>query len=337
MTEPRNIFPRVLHVLNKHLLTVIIVLLSGVSFANAEFVPQNFEARYVRQPPVIDGKLNDAAWSTAQVISDFFAYQSGGAPPAAKTTARIMWDERFLYVGFEMADADIRPASAIANETGRDSQVYLGDVIELFVRPDRKSPQYFEFEWSPNGRDVFDARFEHHRFGEPGTTWNTDIRWATTVDGTIDNFRDQDNGWTVEAAIPLDGIESVVADTEWTFTVARYDYFNLSSQTEQLMMSAIGDPDKPNAGFTSGFHSYELYDNLKFVRIPGPRAFELKDRRQWNGCDRSTPSREYGTTIAKSPTTSSALLRKASRHKTLKRLLRRTTHVLYRYTSTPRP
>lgn len=337
MTEPRNVFPRVLHVVNKRLLPVIILLLSGVSFSNAEFVPQNFEARHVRQPPVIDGKLNDATWSTAQVISDFFAYQSGGAPPAAKTTARIMWDERFLYVGFEMADADIRPASAIANQTGRDSQVYLGDVIELFIRPDRKSPQYFEFEWSPNGRDVFDARFEHRRFGEPGTTWNTDIRWATTVDGTIDNFRDQDNGWTVEAAIPLDGIESVVEGTEWTFTVARYDYFNPSSQTEQLMMSAIGDPDKPNAGFTSGFHSYELYDNLKFVRILGPRTFELEDRRRWNGCDRPTLPRECGTAIANSPTTSHALLRNACRHRTLKRLLPRATHGHHRYTSTACP
>jgi len=34
------------------------------------------------------------------------------------------------------------------------------------------------------------------------------------------------------------------------------------------MMLTPGDPELPLAGLTSGFHTYELYDHLKFVPEP---------------------------------------------------------------------
>ena len=243
--------------------------LAATSDCAADFTPRGFEARKTPTPPVIDGVIDDIVWAHAQTIDDFFAYQSGGDPPAAATTARVLWDEQFLYVAFEMNDVDIRPSSITTGDTGRDAELFRGDVIELFIRESRDSPKYFEFEWSPNGTDVFDARFDQRRFGPPGTAWNTDIEWAVTVDGTIDNFTDQDGSWTVESAIPLEAFGAIATGSEWTFAVARYDFFNPISPTEQLMISTPGDPDRPRAGFTSGFHTYELYDNLRFV-VPEP-------------------------------------------------------------------
>ena len=156
----------------------------------------------------------------------------------------------------------------IANRCGRDAQLYLGDVIELFVRESRDLPRYFEFEWSPDQNDVFDARFDDRKFGPPGTSWNTDIQWAVHVNGSTDDATDQDAGWIVESAIPLSAFDPITVGSEWTFTVARYDYFNAAGRTEQLMMLTPGDPDLPRAGLASGFHTYELYDNLKFAPEP---------------------------------------------------------------------
>ncbi|MCA9214582.1 MAG: carbohydrate-binding family 9-like protein [Planctomycetales bacterium] len=247
--------------------TFLALIVVGSS-AQAEFVPRTFQAVMATSPPVIDGTLDDSVWTSAPVMNEFFAYQSGGDPAAAATSAQVAWDEQFLYLAFEMADVDIRPSCVIANRCGRDAQLYLGDVIELFVRESRDLPRYFEFEWSPDQNDVFDARFDDRKFGPPGTSWNTDIQWAVHVNGSTDDATDQDAGWIVESAIPLSAFDPITVGSEWTFTVARYDYFNAAGRTEQLMMLTPGDPDLPRAGLASGFHTYELYDNLKFAPEP---------------------------------------------------------------------
>ncbi len=245
-------------------ITLLLSMVATTCSVRAEFVPRDFVAVRASETLSIDGHLDEAAWQSAQIIDEFFAYQSGGSPAAADTTAKILWDDHAIYLGFEMQDADIRPASVTANQSGRDAQLYRGDVIELFVRESRDSPKYFEFEWSPDG-DAFDARFDNRKFGPPGTDWNVDMTWAATVNGTFDNASDEDISWTVEAAIPLSAFDDIGIGSVWTFTVARYDYFNPTSDVEQLMMSTPGDATLPNAGLSSGFHTYELYDNLLFV------------------------------------------------------------------------
>lgn len=252
------------------LLTLAFVFLAVLpTRGRGEFIPRNYEARRIAAPPILDGQLDDSIWQTAHVISDFFAYQSGGAPPASETSAKILWDDENIYLGFAMQDGDIRPSSLTAGETGRDAALFRGDVIEFFVRQDRQSPQYHEFEWSPNGVDVFDARFDNERFGSPGISWNTQIDWAVSVDGTIDDTSDTDRQWLVEAAIALNSFAPVDVDSVWSFTVARYDFFHPDHARPQLMMSTPGDPDLPQAGLSSGFHTYEFYDNLTFVHALG--------------------------------------------------------------------
>ena len=236
----------------------------------AEFTPREYQARRVTTPPVLDGDLQDAVWQTAQPITDFYAYQTGGDPAASATTARLLWDDTFLYLALEMTDRDIRPSAVTSGSSGRDGRLYEGDVIEFFTRPQEDSPQYFEFEWSPNG-DLFDARFDTRRFGPPGTDWNTELMASTRVDGTWDDPSDQDQGWIVETRIPLDAFPPLDIGAAWRFTVARYDYFHPDFASEQLMMSTPGDPAQPQAGLSSGFHTYELYDRLRFT-VPEPTS-----------------------------------------------------------------
>ena len=242
--------------------------------SDAVFTPIRFEARRITNPPVIDGDLSDSVWNQAQPMKVFYAYQSGGDPPAAATSARILWDEDYLYVGLEMADVDIRSACALRGSCGRDANLFQGDVIELFVKESTASARYHEFEWSPLGEE-FDARFDRVRFGAPGIGWNSGMRSAVQVRGTVDNPSDSDRGWTVESAIPLADFElsSIEVGSQWRFTVARYDYYNAPPDPrEELMMLTRGDPDAPNAGVTSGFHTYEIYDILEFTVVPEPSS-----------------------------------------------------------------
>ena len=243
--------------------------------SEAVFTPIRFEARQISAAPVIDGILDDPVWNQAQRMDEFYAYQSGGDPPAAATSARILWDEQNLYVGFEMTDVDIRSSCALRGSCGRDANLFQGDVIELFVKESTGSARYHEFEWSPLG-EQFDARFDRVRFGSPGIGWNSGMSSAVQVHGTVDDPSDSDSGWTIESVIPLADFElsSIDVGSEWRFTVARYDYYNAPpSPQEELMMLTLGDPDAPRAGVTSGFHTYEIYDILEFTIVPEPSSF----------------------------------------------------------------
>src|SRR5687767_15683094 len=52
-------------------------------------------ATRTRQPPVIDGKLDDAAWR-ATPLSDKFTqhFPDEGAPPSERTELRVVYDDR---------------------------------------------------------------------------------------------------------------------------------------------------------------------------------------------------------------------------------------------------
>ncbi len=252
---------------------VVVVSATFCAGAFAAFIPTRYEAPMTVTPPSIDGDLTDEAWSHALEITQFYAYKSGGDPAASEGSAQILWDEDNLYLGFEMIDNNILPSTVVSGRGGFDGPLYEGDVIEFFIRESANSPRYHEFEWSPTG-DVFDARFDSVRFGPPGTAWNSGMQSAVQVDGTIDNDTDTDSGWTVEASIPLAVFDPIDAESEWFFTVARYDYFAQGNQFDaDLMMSTPGDPNAPMGGVTSGFHTYEIYDIVAFV--PESSGFTL--------------------------------------------------------------
>ncbi len=254
-----------------------VTCLASIQPARSAFVPTRYEARWTSTPPVVDGQLNDAVWAEAETIDKFFAYKSGGSPAAADASARLLWDSDRLYVAFEVTDVDIRSSCGLAGECGPDARLWFGDVIELFVRESTSSPRYYEFQWSPIG-DEFDARFDF-RGGGPGSAWDSGVVSAVQVDGTVDQPSDADQMWTVEASIPLSNFQlsTVEEGTEWTFTAARYDYFNHPpAANEELMMSTPGDPDAPMGGVTNGFHTYEIYDILEFTRpVPEPASIVL--------------------------------------------------------------
>ena len=63
---------------------------------------------HAKVAPVIDGRLDDACWKNAEPVRVRFLYASQGVqtePPPM--TARFVWDERFLYIGYEVNDTNI--------------------------------------------------------------------------------------------------------------------------------------------------------------------------------------------------------------------------------------
>lgn len=164
-------------------------------------------------PPVIDGRLTDPVWSSAQRLGPFVNATDGSSwatctpefrkRPLAPTHARVLWDDQYLYVAFEVGDGDIW-----ARDLQRDSGGVAGDEgLRVFVDDGGDEITYYEFDVSPANAlyDAFNLMsgppldFEPwaRQIGLPG--WSGDgVLSAVAVRGEMDHVA----GWTTVPETP---------------------------------------------------------------------------------------------------------------------------------------
>jgi len=156
----------------------------------------------VATPPSIDGSLDDPAWASAPWTADFVDIQGGSMPaPGFRTRARLLWDDEHLYIGAAMEEPHLW-----GTLTERDAVIYHDNDFEVFIDPDADTHLYYEVEINALGT-VWDLMLiKPYRDGGPAIdAW--DIRGLKTgvaLDGTLNDPSDEDQGWTVEFAIPWD-------------------------------------------------------------------------------------------------------------------------------------
>jgi hypothetical protein len=152
----------------------------------------------------IDGILDDPGWRDIPLVGDFIL-SDGSGPATRQTEARMCWDDDFLYICFKCEDPDVWGTTL-----NRDDPVWEEEVVEAFIDPDSDLVWYYEFQLSPH--NVQTDILIHNPTGlrkDLVTDWSwTCEGWLTVVkvDGTLDNRRDVDRGWTVEWAIPFKSI-----------------------------------------------------------------------------------------------------------------------------------
>ena len=134
--------------------------------------------------PVIDGQLDDNAWALAVHIDSFQDWMLQREPDV-KTEAWLGYDDEYLYCAFRCHEPEM--SGVAMNETNRDGNVFLDEVVEIFVDPDVNDNVYYQVAVNPAGT-VYDGLV----FDKDGFT--ADIR-AKVARGT--------HAWSVEMAIPL--------------------------------------------------------------------------------------------------------------------------------------
>jgi len=161
---------------------------------------QIYQCHYTGEKIKIDGNLTETAWQKAQVL-DFFVPVTN-KPVISKTEGRILWDKKYLYVGFKAYDKDIW-----GYLTKHDSQTCQEDVLEIFFKPDPKAEPYYNFEINALGT-VYDAFSmnrragggDHHRW----RSWNCKgLKVGIKIKGTLNDYTDLDEYWQMEVAIPF--------------------------------------------------------------------------------------------------------------------------------------
>lgn len=209
------------------------------------------------ETPVVDGKLEERVWKLAPVSSRYVDLVYG-TPTIHDTRAMVVWDEENLYFGIRVEEPFVR-----AKFTVPQSPIYEDNDVEVFVGG---ADAYYEFEvnafntpyevffiWQSAYEKAGFARapeFARSRLapfnGVGYTKHPRGMRWgqfgwsfpgrrtAVFVDGTVNDDRDRDRGWTVEMALPWAGMRWLATDgralpprdgDEWRIDFSRFNQY----------------------------------------------------------------------------------------------------------------
>jgi hypothetical protein len=180
----------------------------------------------------VDGKLDEGAWKDVPWSEPFGAIATGGRVEL-ETRVAFLWDERCLYAAYRVEDHDIRGTmTGFHDHHMNDEDVELfvegnGFYYELGVNPINT---VYEIKWAwveplvqrreyalleglfATANYLYFAAREGERMGRHG-----DLDWqlpglehAVRIDGLLNRPEVRDTGWTVEFALPWDGLRPLM-------------------------------------------------------------------------------------------------------------------------------
>ncbi|MEO5815169.1 MAG: DUF5916 domain-containing protein [Gemmatimonadaceae bacterium] len=142
--------------------------------------------------PVLDGRTDDPAWATAQVIDQFLEYDPNeGKESRFKTEVRVTYDDKNLYVLARMYDP--APDSIISLLSRRDVRTQ-SEQLKLVIDSYHDRKTAFQFITNPAGvkRDFYVSNDNNE-----DDSWDAVWEVATRIDSV---------GWVAEFRIPFSQI-----------------------------------------------------------------------------------------------------------------------------------
>ncbi|HTE31402.1 MAG TPA: carbohydrate-binding family 9-like protein [Chryseolinea sp.] len=258
----------------------------------------DYIARKIPSSITIDGDVNKAPWQNT-TWSKRFVDMATGDPAIYNTQAAVLWTDDHLYIAFKAEEPFVD-----AKLTERDSIIFLENDLELFIdggdcyyelEVNALNTVYeVFFIW----RDAYTkgSRFDiplfdvHHpqvytfggNYDRSGAsfwkgTHSRGIRWAftnfdmpglqtaTKIDGTINDNRDIDKGWSLEIAIPWTSLQ-LLADGR-SIPPANGDIWKIFlGRFQRLLLS--GNEIEPHPAMALNSHGiYDTHLPEKWSRI----------------------------------------------------------------------
>lgn len=223
------------------LLLLQLLVLTGLSAQTAR--PEYTTQRIERDAPVIDGSLDDAAWSQVEWGTDFHQRQPDDSAPVSQQTAfKILYDNRFIYVAWRAFDTD--PDKIEARLGRRDD--FPGDWVEINFDSFNDKRTGFSFSASASG--VRGDEF----ISDDGNNW--DSSWNPTW---FFKARTDEQGYTAEARIPFSQLRFGKEESQtWGLQVNR----NLFREQEASSWAPI---KQVQPGWVSRFGTLKGLEGIK--------------------------------------------------------------------------
>ena len=209
------------------MLKLLTLLCASVFLASAQS-PRRYTCPRTSAPIQVDGRIDDAAWAKALWTEWFIDIEGpAAAKPRFRTRAKMLWDDQYFYVAAEMEEPQVW-----ATLTKHDSVIFHDNDFEIFLNPSGDGNNYFEFEINAlnTGWDLFLAK-PYLKGGKADNSWEIPgLLTAISVQGTLNDARDTDRGWTLEIAMPWSAfasrapVERPKPGDEWRVNFSRVEW-----------------------------------------------------------------------------------------------------------------
>jgi hypothetical protein len=212
--------------------------------------PASLRAHRAQAPPLIDGRLDEPSWQSADAAGNFRQYEPNeGSPATERTEVRVLYDNVSVYVGVRLYDSD--PARIVARMSRRDEDPDA-DRFTFYVDAlhDRLTGAAFEVSAAGAQRDASLSNDTNR-----DNSW--DAVWESAV--SID-----EQGWVAEMRIPLSQLRYLKSERQtWGFNVERFIY----RKNERVWLELV---PKAESGLAS-----RMADLTGIDGIEPRRAFEV--------------------------------------------------------------
>jgi len=162
----------------------------------------------------IDGRLDDAAWSQAALLTGFTQYDPvEGVPASEETEVRMLVTDEALYFGIRAWDSS---GGVRATLTQRDGYQRSDDFVRVVLDTFNDQRRAYVFMVNPLGvqGDGLWVEGSGRGFGDP-IDWNPDFIWQS-------NGRVDDEGYTAEMRIPIKSLRFPQAEIQnWGLQIQR--------------------------------------------------------------------------------------------------------------------
>ena len=211
------------------------------------------------QAPVIDGRLDEAVWTRATVISDLHQVRPNEyEAPSERTEFYLFYDDQALYVGARVWDSD--PDRVTARVLRQGGGLRFEDRIALILDPFYDKRNGYMFEVNPNG-----VRLDG--------LWKNTTDFAPEWDGIWEGDASYlEDGWTAEMAIPFKTLSFDPNSDLWGVNLWRF----IAHRQETVGWSSQNRAFNPGAGgVISGFR--DLDQGLGLDVVPSVSLREDRD------------------------------------------------------------
>lgn len=232
-----------------HYLSLLILIVCSITTYGQKKV---LHAKSIKDNITIDGKINEEAWKTASVATDFVMYEPDNGKPISldkKTDVKILYDNNAIYVAALLYDNN--PAKIKTEITNRD--VFgVSDVFSVYINGFNDGQQDFRFYVSSAGVQMDCLATEDSE----DFTW--DAIWDSQA--TLTDF-----GWVVEMKIPYAALRFSNAEKQtWGINFMREIKRDVQKYTWNRVDTKIGAVI-PQAGILEGIENVKTPTRLFFI------------------------------------------------------------------------
>jgi hypothetical protein len=176
--------------------------------ANSESSARVIKAKWLDNPPIIDGVLSESIWDQAEIATNFFlAGQAGGIPAKLNTKAMVLYDADMLYIGVRCEEPNMN--NLRMTQTRRDTALWRDDTVQVML--DTYDDQRGCYVLAVNALGTqMDRKISIQN--------NFDLGWDAKWEAKVQRH---DDHWTAEIAIPFRELRLDPQVTSWGINFAR--------------------------------------------------------------------------------------------------------------------